>query len=267
VKAAACQFEPAWLDVEKNLATMRRLAVEASNRGAELIVFPECCVTGYSAGDDVARMAALAEPLSGPGTGAAAASVACLASDVKAVVAVGLPELSDSVVYNSMAVFGTNGDLIGIHHKVHLWDDESAFFRAGSSFAPLASTCGTLGPLVCYDLEFPEPSRVLALRGAEILIVSTANMEPWGRAQDCFVVARSLENGVFLVLANVVGQRRPLTFVGGSCVVAPDGEVLASAGHDEETVVVADIDLGRVTSVRHMNDYLARRQPVAYVLE
>ena len=264
MKAAACQFEPVWLETETNLSTMQRLAEEAANRGASLIVFPECCVTGYVTGPDAARIADSAEALSGPNAGTATRFMAGLAKNLGAVVAAGLPELSGSVVYNSMAVFGPSGRVIGVHRKVHLWEEESAIFDAGNSFATVASPAGVLGPLVCYDLEFPEASRTLALRGAEVLIVSTANMEPWGRAQDCFVVSRALENGVFLVLANLVGAREQLIFVGGSCIVGPDGEVLASAGHDEEAVVVAEIDLGQVVETRRVSDYLGRRQPGAY---
>ena len=119
------------------------------------------------------------------------------------------------------------------------------------------------GVLCCFDIELPEPARTLALRGAQCLLVPSANMEPWGEHHRAYVRARALENHAFVAYANAVGAASGYVFEGGSCLVDPLGRILCDAGRDE-TVVWADLDLRVADESRGVGDYLGERRPELY---
>ena len=104
-----------------------------------------------------------------------------------------------------------------------------------------------LGVLICYDVEFPENVRLLALQGAALVAVPTANMAPYTFVCRALVPARAYENHLFLAYANRCGREGELEYLGQSCIVAPDGTDLARAGPGEE-VILADIDPARIAS-------------------
>ena len=120
-----------------------------------------------------------------------------------------------------------------------------------------------LGILICYDVEFPENVRLLALQGAELVAVPTANMAPYTFVCRSLVPARAYENHLFLAYANRCGHEGELEYLGQSCIVAPDGTDLARAGAGEE-LILADVDPARIEAWRPHNPYLADRRPELY---
>jgi (R)-amidase len=154
--------------------------------------------------------------------------------------------------------------LVSVYDKTHLFDREKTVFTPGAALeSPFAWSGVRFGVLCCFDIELPEPARTLALRGAQCLLVPSANMEPWGIHHRAYVRSRALENHAFVAYANAVGAASGYVFEGGSCLVDPLGRVLCDAGRDE-TVVWADVDLGVADEARAVGDYLGERRPELY---
>jgi 5-aminopentanamidase len=263
-RAAVCQFEPLLLDKEANLIRMEGLVQRAAAEGARLAVFAECCLTGYGVGRDGYGMIELAEPVEGPERGPSVRRMERLAVDTGVQVVFGMPELAaGGQVYNSAVIVDPGGALTVAHRKAHLWRAEGKIFTPGGSFRPRTAPEGLLGPLVCYDLDYPEASRVLVIKGAEVLTVCNAFPRPWVDYQRTYALARAMENSVYVVLANYQGRVRTFDFFGGSMIVSPYGRVLAEAGTGE-AVLVAELDLEVVARAREELGYLAGRRPELY---
>lgn len=263
-RAAVCQFEPLLLDKEANLARMENLVRRAAAEGARLAVFAECCLTGYGVGRDGYGMIELAEPVEGPERGPSVRRMERVAADTGVQMVFGMPELAaGGRVHNSAVIVGPGGAPTVAHRKAHLWGAEGNIFTPGDSFRPRAAPEGLLGPLVCYDLDYPEAARTLVMRGAEVLTVCNAFPRPWVDYQRTYALARAMENSVYVVLANYQGRVRTFDFFGGSMIVDPYGRVLAEAGTDE-AVLVAEVDLDVVARARTELGYLAGRRPDLY---
>lgn len=241
IRVAAWQCRPLPLDVAGNLARLERTAERAAAQGAGLLVVPELFTTGYAVG--AAAVAELAEPYDGP----SAREVARIATAHGLAIAWGFAERDGEAVYNAAALVDADGSRLAHHRKAHLWGevDRAQFSPAGrppESFALRAD--GTrAGLLICYDVEFPEATRRLALQDARLFVVPTANPVGCEVVQDVLLRARAAENGCALVYANYSGADEALTYNGTSMVVGPDGAVLAVAGTDEEALLVADVPL------------------------
>lgn len=254
---AFAQYEAHAYDKEANLATIEEVVARASVRGASGIVFPEMQLTGYMVWD---RLEELAEPLDGPSV----TRLRSVARAEKVVLVCGLPERDEQGrLWNSAVVIDADGSLVGAHRKVHLFADEGRFFEPGEEVRTFATAIGRLGVMICYDLEFPELSRMLAMAGAETLVVATANMEPYAAYQDVFVRARAMENGVHVGLANTVGDDGTYRYFGGSCLVAPDGEVVSEAVQGSG-LVFGTIQRHLVPPADPNLRYLERRRPDLY---
>lgn len=262
-RVAVCQFQPVLLDVAANLAKMEQMARQAAAEGATLVIFPECCVTGYGLGQINHEMAALAEVAVGIDRGPAVRRMEALSGELFAGIVFGLVERCRDAVYNSAVTVLPGVGVAGVYHKNHMWESEGKIFRRGDGFSLMPGPAGRFGSLICYDLEFPEASRTLALRGAQLMAVSTANMRPWEDFQRAYARARAMENNLFVAVANCVGSVGNTEFFGGSIITDPFGRVLAEAG-DGEAVLVADIDLSVISRAVAGLDYLAKRRPELY---
>jgi len=120
-----------------------------------------------------------------------------------------------------------------------------------------------VGILICYDIEFPEPVRTLALDGAAIVLVPTALTRPYGFVAHTLVPARAWEDQVFVVYADRCGSEGDLDYVGLSTIAGPDGKIVAQAG-DSETLLIAEIDLDARERARSLFNYLEERRPELY---
>src|SRR4051812_10466183 len=165
VAVACCQLGPVIGELEHNRAQARAAIEAAARDGAEVIVLPELCNSGYVFADaDEARR--LAEPIDG----ATVTGWADLARSLDLVLVGGFCELDPSGVVRNSAVLVDRGGVRAIYRKAHLWDREGLVFEAGSDPPPVVNTAaGRIGVMVCYDLEFPERVRLAALDGAELI--------------------------------------------------------------------------------------------------
>lgn len=269
LSVASVQMDVHLGELETNLARIEERAREAFAAGARLIVFPECALTGYCL-ESREEAAGLAEPLPGPSTERLARLCGELGDGV--LLAVGLLESDGDRIFNAVAIVGADG-LVGSYRKVHLPHvGVDRFIDPGDRpFEVIDTPLGRLGVNICYDGGFPEPTRILALAGAELVILPTN----WPRGAEEFALhvlnARALENTIFTLSADRVGEERGTRFIGLSRICGPSGATLAAADETEETILHATIDLERARDKRiervpglHVIDRLADRRPEFY---
>jgi 5-aminopentanamidase len=246
--------------VARNLDALETRAAEAAVRGARLLICPEMFLSGYNIG--AAQALRLAEPADGP----TLTRVAALAREKGIALLVGYPERgADDAIYNAARLIGRDGRSVANYRKCHLFGDlDREMFRAGQGPPAVVELDGIrVGLLICYDVEFPESVRLLALGGADLVAVPTALMDPFEVVARTIVPARALENQVFLAYANRCGREGDVRYCGQSCVVGPDGADLVRAVRDE-ALVFADLDLERLRAARNLNPYLRDRRPELY---
>ena len=246
---------------QQNLDLLARVARDAARQGARLLICPEMFLTGYNIGP--AEVRRLAEPAAGPST----QIVMTIAREAGIVALYGFPERSgDGRIYNTVQLIDDDGTLLASYRKSHLFGDlERTAYTPGTDAPAVVSLGGfKIGLLICYDVEFPENARALALEGADLIAVPTALMQPFDVVARTVVPARAYENQVYVAYANRCGEEAGLVYCGLSCVVAPDGSDIARCGRGQE-LIVADLDRHRLEESRPgSNTYLNDRIPALY---
>jgi predicted amidohydrolase len=267
LRVAAVQLNST-ADKAANLAVADRLTRAAADDGATLNVLPEKW-TAIGRDDD---LRAAAESLDGPAVMWARELARELAIDL---VAGSITErLAGGRLANTSVHVGPQGDIQAVYRKLHMFDveiegrvyHESALEDPGDEIVLSATAQGVeLGMAICYDLRFPELFRILALRGARVVVLPAAFTLPTTRDHwDTLVRARAIEDQVFVVAANQVGAHPGGHRSGGrSMIVDPWGVVLSQAGEGEGHIV-ADLDLDRQLEIRAQLPSLANRRPSAY---
>jgi predicted amidohydrolase len=254
-------------DKARNLAVAERLVRAAAADGAEVVALPEKwnLLTGGE------ELLAGAEPLDGPSLGAARGwarelSIHLLAGSIS--------ERGEGRAFNTSVLIGPGGEDLAVYRKIHMFDvdvggvayRESEHEEAGEEIvtAPLGEE--VLGLSVCYDLRFPELFRILAVSGARVIAVPSAFTLATGRDHwEVLLRARAIENQVFVLAPNQVGEAPPhFSSCGRSTIVDPWGVVLATAP-DEECFIAAELDFTSQDRVRESLPSLANRRPQAYV--
>lgn len=245
-------------DVAANLLAVRRAARQAAAAGARLLICPEAFVTGYNIGAQ--RLAELAEPVDGPSVGA----LREIASETGLAVLCGYCERAGDAVYNSAVLVDADARTLANYRKTHLFGElDRAAFSPGEDLVTAEVDGVKVGVLLCYDIEFPEPARRLALGGAQLIAVPTALMAPAVWVAETLVPARAAENQIFVAYANRVGSEGELTYVGRSVVAGPEG-ALAIGSAEDEALIHADIDLDAIARARRKYSYLDERRPALY---
>ncbi len=236
---AAVQTDVVLGDRKRNLDMVQRKLRQAASQGARLVVFPECALSGYCF--DSAEQARLAaEPVPGPATEA----VASICRETGATAIFGLIEEDGDSLYNSAAVIGPEG-LIGVYRKTHLpFLGVDRFLTPGSGpLVPFDTPLGKIGVAICYDASFPEVPRTLKLRGAQIIVLPTNWPEKAVVSANHQPIVRAHENHVHFVAVNRIGTEGEFKFVGLGKIVDCKSSVLAAAEADEETLLLAEIDV------------------------
>jgi predicted amidohydrolase len=246
-------------DVEGGFTHMAELAGRAKAGGAVLLLLPEMYLSGYNIGLTNATTAAI----TADDAGMARARGIARSNDIG--LAFGYPEKVGDDVANSVILIGPDGEILLNYRKSHLFGDtdRGMFKSIGSEFS-LAEFGGfKIGLLICYDIEFPEPARLLALMGADVILVPTAQMEPYDQVANHVIPARAYENQVFLAYANHTGSDDGFNYIGLSSICGPDGAVLAAAGRGEE-MIYAELNAGHQAQVRKADPLLRDRRPELY---
>jgi N-carbamoylputrescine amidase len=267
----ACSPQP-----EKNLKnTLERIAV-AARQGAKLVCLQELFRSLYFCQKEDYACFDLAETIPGPTTRilsrAAKKHRITLVSSL-------FEKRTGGLYHNTAVVFGPDGKILGTYRKMHIPDDpgfsEKFYFAPGDTgFQPVDTPVGRLGVLVCWDQWYPEAARLMALRGAEILIYPTAiglartekrelhriQCGAWQTIQRSHAIA----NGVYVLSINRIGREDNLDFWGSSFVSDPFGRVLAQASTDKPEIVRATLDLNEIGVTRQHWPFLRDRRIDAY---
>lgn len=266
-------------NVEFNLQKLAKGIAQAAQRGAQLVVLQELHNTPYFCQTENPDLFDLAEPIPGPSTD----FFGTLARQFGVVIVTSLFERRAAGLYhNTAVVIEKDGTIAGKYRKMHIPDDpayyEKFYFTPGDlGFEPIDTSVGRLGVQVCWDQWYPEGARLMALRGADLLIYSTAigyessdtpeeqarQREAWTTVQRGHAVA----NGLPVIAVNRTGhepdpsgQTHGIQFWGSSFVAGPQGEFLFRADIDEEVVAIVDIDLQRSENVRRWWPFLRDRR-------
>jgi N-carbamoylputrescine amidase len=264
--AAAAAMRSVVGDKEGNLARVDALAGQAVEAGAELLVLPEACLTGYTVRQSLRPWA---ESVPGPLTDA----VAEIAGRRKLAILAGLAECgSGPACHLTQALIDPDG-LQAVYRKTHLGPTEKKHFRSGDRIAVFDYQNVRYGLQLCYEGHFPEISLAQALAGAEVILLPHASpRETPGQKQERwlrYLPARAYDNTVFVVACNQVGDNGGgLTFAGAAMIISPKGEVLAQAAGESQFIVAARLKAQDLTAVKtgRMGYFLPLRRPDLYKL-
>jgi predicted amidohydrolase len=247
-------------DVEGNAETAVRLIETAAASGAALIVFPELFLCCYDLGllrrdpgrCDIAADDARLDPVRD----------ACRAAATAAVVSGSV--LADGGRSRTIAalVIDRHGNLVARYDKQHVWRDERPLFRAGTSDCRIDIEGWRLGVGICYDAKFPEHARAAALAGADAYLCPSAYRDP-----PVVHPVRALENTMYVVFSNLLGEADGVRFCGRSSIYGPEGETLADAGPSREGLAIADFEAAVLADVREsspmLHEVVALQRPAA----
>jgi predicted amidohydrolase len=263
LRIALSQCVPQPLDIHGNLQRMQWAAQQAQAQGADVLLFPEMFMTGYNIG------CASVQALACPRDQGYCADAADIARQHQIHLVFGYPErAADGRIYNAAQCISPQGQALLHYRKTHLYGElDRAQFSAAAvpeNQPALTHINGwNLGLLICYDVEFPENTRRLALAGADLVLVPTANMNRYDFVPDTMVPTRAFENQIALAYANYCGNEGALTYGGLSSVVDALGQPLAKAQREEcmllANLLPADLHAAR-TAQTHLQEQALRLQ-------
>lgn len=254
------QMEPKLGDVPYNRNHAVELIRQAAGKGAQIIVLPETCLTGWDTMEySREEWYEMSEDLEGTSV----TTFRALAKELGVYIVIGmtLRTKNPPVMENAMVFIDDEGNLGEVYDKNFLFGPEQEYFTAEGKFPVYDTKYGKVGLLCCYDANFPETSRLLTLKGAELIL----HCASWRREDEdvwhLMLPVRAADNVVFFASANTFGQAKHRYTFGRSKVINPRGIVVAEAGMAAEEVLVATIDLDQVSQWRKEMLYLADLQP------
>jgi predicted amidohydrolase len=248
ISVLLAQTAPVLAKKSENLRTIEKQAGSARRKEIDLLIFPELHLTGYTMQDEVYN---LAEPVPGPSE----KRVEKIAKEHGVHIVFGMPEESQvkGVIHNTAVLVGPKG-LVGRYRKIflptHSVFEERRYYRPGQEVPVFDTPMGKIGLTICYDLYFPELTRLQTLAGAELIVCISASPGLRRRFFEGFCLSRAMENAVYLAYVNRVGIEDGNQFWGGSRVVAPGGSVLAQCKYDVEDFQICKFDLAEVGRAR-----------------
>jgi predicted amidohydrolase len=241
IKLALAQISSKRGNKEENIRKIEKITKKAKAQSADLVIFPELSLTGYVIRDQIYE---LAETIPGPST----QRIEEVTRKTGMHIVFGMPEQSEktkATLFNTAVFVGPEG-FIGKYRKMYLPThsvfEEKRYFRPGYQTAAFDTALGKIGLCICYDLFFPEVTRLTRLKGAQLIVTISASPAVRRSYFEILTAARALENTAFLAYVNLVGVQDGLQFWGGSRLVSPTGDVLAKAKYDEEDFVICEVN-------------------------
>ncbi len=232
------------------------LIEEAAKKGAQIILATELCTTDYDRCYGAKDNDLFKEAETIPGYSTNEVAKLCKKHGVYVIFPL-FEKAVPGVYYNSSATIGPDGSIVGTYRKTQVAGVqalEKMYFRAGQDFKvheTVFEPNAKFGTIICHDRRYPETSRILAMLGAEVMFCPTAapgyaHGVHWSNLN----IMRAVDNGMFCVYSNRIGQEGVNNYFGESMIVDPMGEVIASGGTEENAVVMADLDLAKVDEAR-----------------
>lgn len=261
MRIALLQIPPVANGSREALIELESAAKAAAAQGADILITPEMFLTGYNIGIDKIRLCA--EPL----TGGMMQDAGEIARQHGIALVTGFAERSGDAIFNTAVFIEPSGKPSAHYRKTHLYGDvDKTQFAPGDQLCrPFPYKGWTIALTICYDIEFPEVARHLAIGGADLILVPTANMKPYDSVATRLVPARAQENTVYVAYANYIGSEPPFDYCGQSCLCGPDGEDIARAG-TEAAILYGDVSKQELASLRQTATHLADIQANLYQL-
>lgn len=249
-------------DVNGNLKKAEMLIREAAAKGASIVSLPEAFNTGYL-NSSMKDLIGCAEGLGGR----TVSRIRALAEELRIFVVAPILLKTANCVENSAIMIDDSGGLVGTYSKTHLIGEERRYLKRGSSYPVYGTKLGRIGISICYDICFPETTRILALKGADIVFApsawrATSYFKEWW---DLNLACRALDNLVYVGAANRCGSSGEELFAGKSKLCGPVGEVVAACGVCGEGVVMGEVDMLRLRHERELNTVMLDRHPEDYL--
>ena len=249
-KIVCVQMQSALGEKEKNIEKMiLKMEAVMQDKDVDLIIFPELATTGYECCELFEDMAETFPD------GKTIKTFSEQAKKYNVHIIFGFVEKGEEegrpVLFNSAALIDNKGEPLGCYRKVHLVEgDETKYFTKGREYNVYDTAIGKIGMMICWDMAYPEPARILALKGAEIIAAPAAwETEPNKGDWEIVNTARSFDNVVYVASCNHVGTDRKLNFFGRSKITGPLGRSISEAGADEE-LIKAVVDLSILPELR-----------------
>ena len=248
-------------NVAANLETISRATAQATQRGVDLLVFPECFLTGYFNREATGRIARQIDEET-------VSALQAVAKSNATAILVGHYEIQGGGLYNAALLIGDDGAIFANYRKRALYGDwEKSTFLRGTEPVLVELKGVTIAVLICFDIEFPELARECARNGADLIAVPTSLMEPYGHVARHVIPARAIENQVYIAYANRIGAEHELRYVGRSAIFDPRGTALAKAADDGQELLVATVAKSIVDATRTDFSYLEEIRKVTQACE
>jgi predicted amidohydrolase len=237
----------------QTLALVEELICRAAAGGAELVVLPECVFPAYYLGSMISYFAARQQHL--PGAETFVERISALAREKRIAVCAGYVEEHGRRLFNSACLIDRDGELLGVHRKVFLWDFDHDWFAPGESIIPIKTRFGPVGIMICADARLPEIPATLVARGARLLLQPTAwvNMggpeRLWNPQPEFLIAERARELGVPIASASRWGPEGSALFVGSSLICDRMGQVLVEAPSEGNHVIFADVEVSESSNL------------------
>ena len=271
---AVLQHIPAPNNIAAALQRLQTSAAQAAAEGCELMLVPECSITGYNQPLETMQQVAITSD------GETTEAIAAICRQHNIAIAYGFAELaepeekarektrektSEQQYFNCAQIIDADGNIAASYRKTHLWGElDRTLFTAGESLSPIVEINGwKTGLLICYDVEFPETARALALAGAELILVPTGLMQPWRDVAERLVPIRAYENQLYIAYCNYCGDEDDIIYEGGSCIAGPDGADLDRA-EKQPALLTATLSKEAITKCRAALPYHRDRRPELY---
>lgn len=223
------QIETRLNDKQFNLQKIESLLYEAKKQRADLVLFPELCLTGYSIGPWLEETAEKPD-----GESMTYLKQLCKKLEINTVVS--FPEIHENKYFVASAFISDKGETTALYRKTHLYDEEQVYFTHGDEIPVFSTKFGRIGVMSSFDLEFPEVARILSRKGADLILIPSTNMFPYDVHQRVFAQCRAMENEVPLVLCNRIGKEGSIEFIGESTFVDAQGETHLLLSNQEELI-------------------------------
>jgi len=281
---AVLQHIPAPNNIAAALQRLQTSAAQAAAEGCELMLVPECSITGYNQPLETMQDVAIESD------GETTEAIAAICRQHKIAIAYGFAERGadlervqttkleaiakrerstekegEQQYFNCAQVIDADGKIVSSYRKTHLWGElDRTLFTAGESLSAIVEINGwKVGLLICYDVEFPETSRALALAGAELILVPTGLMQPWREVAERLIPVRAYENQLYIAYCNYCGTEGDIVYEGRSCIAGPDGADLDRA-EKKPALLTATLSKDVIAECRAALPYHRDRRPELY---
>lgn len=258
IKVACAQFKPDIGMVDSNIDKITSCFSRTCQlKSPDIIVFPELCIQGITSMEETIQTA---ETIPGNATN----RICELCKNFNVYSVVGMAEKKGNNYYNSAVLISPEGKIIGVYHKVHLWDKEAEYFMRGSEYPVFDTDFGKVAMWVCYDTRFPEVARSYALKSARIAFVPTAWLERDVEHWKLLIRGRALENFLSICGADLIIQTELFRASGSSMIIDHSGKIAALAEPMTECIISEEIDLQKTDEMRKLIPILRDRQTHTY---